>query len=152
MRIRLLVVLLALSTLAFAADPAADRDALLRLHSQDRMGHLNSDADLITAGLAASVQEVVGGHVRSMTRDQARQQFSQYLKTVKYTAWDDASDPVIKISPDGQMAWMIVETKVEVAPLDHPDQKRDFMNSAIETYEKGPNGWQMTAIAATIGK
>jgi hypothetical protein len=47
---------------------------------------------------------------------------------------------------------MIVQTKAEVAASDNPEDKRDFADSAIETFEKGPNGWQMTAIAATAGK
>ncbi len=152
MRIRLLIVMLAFSALAFAADPAADRAALLKLHAQDRDGHLKGDVDLMTGQFAATFQEVVGGRIREMSRDAARQQIGEYLKSVKYTAWDDAAEPIIKISPDGQMAWMLVQTKVEVAPVNQPDAKRSFMNSAIQTYEKGANGWQMTAIAATIGK
>ena len=152
MRLRLAIVLLAFSTLAVAADPGADRAALLKSHTEDRDGHLKGDASLITAHFASSFEEVVGGRVHEMSRDAARQQIGEYLKTVKYTAWDDATDPIIKISPDGQMAWMLVQTKVEVAPADQPDAKRSFMNSAIQTYEKGPNGWEMTAIAATIGK
>ena len=152
MRIRLLVVLLAFSSLALAADPTADRVALLKLHALDRDGHLKGEVDLIIGQFAASFDEVVGGHVQKMSRDAARAQIGEYLKGVKYTAWDDAAEPTIKISPDGQMAWMLVQTKVEVAPANQPDAKRSFMNSAIQTYEKGPNGWQMTAIAATIGK
>ena len=152
MRIRLLFVLLILSTLAVAADPAADKAALLKLHAQDRDGHLQGNADLIAAPLAANFTEVVGGHVKPMTREEAKQQFLQYLKTVKFTMWDDASEPVIKISSDGQMAWMFVETKAEVAAVEHPDEKRSFMNASIQTYEKGPDGWKMTAIAASAGK
>ena len=152
MRVRLLLVLLALATLAFAADPAADKAALMKLHTQDRDAHLKGDADLIVAPLAPVVTEVSSGHVSSMKREDAKAKFGEYLKTVKYTAWDDASEPVITISSDGKLAWMIVEIKVEVAPVGNPVDKRNFMNSAIETFEKGPDGWHMTAIAATVGK
>jgi len=152
MRIRLLVVLLALSTLAVAADPAADKAALLKLHAEDRQGHLKGDADLIAAQLAPTIEEVVGGHIKSMSREEAKQQFAQYLKTVKFTAWDDAAEPQLNISSDGKMAWMIVETKAEVEPIDHPEDKHAFSNSSIQTFEKGPDGWHMTAIAATAGK
>jgi len=144
--------MLAFSTLALAADPAAERVALLKLHAQDRDGHLKGDADLITAPLAPTITEVAGGHVSTMKRDDAKAKFAEYLKTVKYTAWDDASEPVIKISSDGKMAWMVVEIKVEVAPVSNLVDKRNFMNSAIQTYEKGPDGWQMTSIAATMGR
>jgi hypothetical protein len=149
---RILVAILTLCTLAVAADTSADRAALLKLHAQDRDGHLKSDADLIVAPLAPTVTEVGGGHISKMNREEAKAKFAEYLKTVKYTAWDDASEPVIKISPDGQMAWMFVEIKVEVAPISNPVDKRNFMNSAIQTYEKGPDGWHMTGIAATVGK
>jgi len=152
MRLRLFAILLALTSIAFAADPAVDRAALLKLHAQDRDGHLKGDVDLITGQFAATFEEVVGGRVREMSLNAARQQIGDYLKSVKYTAWDDAAEPIIKVSPDGQMAWMLVQTKVEVAPINQPDAKRSFLNSAIQTYEKGPNGWQMTAIAATVGK
>ncbi len=152
MRLRLLLVVLAISTLALAADPAADKAALLKLHTADRDGHLKGDADLIVSPLAPTVTEVSGGHVSTMKRDDAKAKFAEYLKTVKYTAWDDASEPVIVISPDGKMAWMVVEIKVEVAPISNPVDKRNFMNSAIQTFEKGADGWHMTAIAATVGK
>jgi hypothetical protein len=152
MRIRLLLVLLILSSLTFAAGPGDDRAALLKLHAEDRDGHLKGDADLLTAPLGASFTEVVGGHAKTMTRDAAKERFGEYLKTVKFTKWDDADAPVIKISADGKMAWMIVETNAEVAAIDHPENKRDFADSAIETFEKGADGWKMTAIAATAGK
>jgi|tagenome__1003787_1003787.scaffolds.fasta_scaffold20494845_1 hypothetical protein len=152
MRIHLLIALLALSTVAFAADPSVDRDALLKLHAADRDGHLKGDADLLVSPLAPTITEVAAGHIESMNRDAAKQKFAEYFKTVKYTAWDDAADPIIKISSDGKMAWMFVQVKVEVAPANNLVDKRNFMNSAIQTYEKGPDGWHMTAIAATVGK
>jgi hypothetical protein len=153
MRIRLLLALLVFSTLAFAAGPDDnDRAALLKLHAEDRDGHLKGDAELLIAPLAATFTEVAGGHAHTMSRDDAKQRFAQYLKTVKFTMWDDAADPQITISSDGKLAWMIVQTKAEVAAIDHPEDKRDFADSAIETFEKGPDGWHMTAIAATAGK
>jgi hypothetical protein len=153
MRIRLLLALLVVSTFAFAAGPADnDRAALLKLHAADRDGHLKGDADLLTAPLAANFIEVVGGHAQQMSREDAKQKFLQYLKTVKFTMWDDAADPQITISSDGKLAFMIVQIKAEVAAIDNPESKRDFSDSAIETFEKGSNGWQMTAIAATAGK
>ncbi len=155
MPLRLLVILLAffsLSSLAFAGDPSADRAAILKLHALDREGHLKGDAALLASQLGPKIDEVIGGHIKTMTRDEARAQFDQYLKTVKFTMWDDAADPVIKISPDGQMAWMIVETKAEVAPLGSPDDKRSFSSSSLQTFEKETDGWHLTAIAATAGK
>src|SRR3954447_10534824 len=119
MRIHLLIALLALSTVAFAADPSADRDALLKLHAADRDGHLKGDADLLVSPLAPTITEVAAGHIESMNRDAAKQKFAEYFKTVKYTAWDDAVDPIIKISSDGKMAWMFVQVKVEVAPANN---------------------------------
>jgi len=156
MKLHILVVLLAFSTLALAADPtadlSADKAAILKLHAMDREGHLKGDAELIAAQLAPKLDEVVGGHIKTMTRDEAKQEFGQHLNTVKFTQWEDAEPPIIKISPDGQIAWMIVEIKAEVAPVDHPENKQDFLASSIQTFEKGADGWHMTAIAATAGK
>jgi len=152
MRLRLLCFLLAFSTLSFAADPAADKTALMKLHAADRDGHLKGDADLLVSPLAATVTEISNGRVTTMKRDEAKAKFAGYLKTVKYTAWDDAADPVIKISSDGKMAWMFVQIKVEVAPAENLVDKRNFYNSAIQTFEKDAEGWHMTAIAATMGR
>jgi|SRR5581483_11518317 len=156
MKLCILVVLLAFSSLAFTSDAptdaGGDKAAILKLHAMDRDGHLKGDAELIAAQLAPKLDEVVGGHIKTMTREEAKQQFEQYLKTVKFTQWEDAADPIIKISSDGQMAWMIVEIKAEVEPLDHPDEKHAFSNSSIQTFEKDAEGWHMTAIAATAGK
>jgi hypothetical protein len=152
MRIRVLVVLLAFSSLALAADPAADRAALLKIHIQEREGHLKGDAALIAVALAPTLKELHGGRVDSIDRSKAIQDFSEYFKRVKYSSWDDVTEPEITISPDGQLAWVISQIKYEVAPADHPEQKQSYFNSSIETFEKGPSGWQMTAIAASAGR
>lgn len=153
MRYALIVLLLLFSAAAFAADSAADRAALLKIHTQEREGHLKGDAAMISAALAPSVLEVRGGHVETMDRSKAQSDFADYFKKVKYLSWDDVSEPVVKISPDGQIAWIISQVKYEVAAVEHPDQKQAFFNSSIETFERGPGGvWEMTAIAASAGR
>jgi hypothetical protein len=98
------------------------------------------------------LKELHGGRVDSIDRSKAIQDFSEYFKRVKYSSWDDVTEPEITISPDGQLVWVISQIKYEVAPADHPEQKQSYFNSSIETFEKGPSGWQMTAIAASAGR
>ena len=100
-----------------AHSPAANRNVdesasakaeLLAVHQAARRAHLNRDVDFNVAGMGTEFTTVHEGYIRVMSREDVRKQFTEYFRGTEFSAWDDLEPPVIRISPDGKMGWMIV--------------------------------------------
>jgi hypothetical protein len=66
--------------------------------------------------------------------------------------WDDAVPPMIRISRDGQMAYLIVQKRVHSASSDSagaPVVERERF-AWVSIYEKQAGQWRMTTIASTV--
>ena len=134
------------------ADEAADRAALLRLHAEQRTAHLERRAALIVAGQADTLLSVANGRVSTGTRERARTSFQSYFDASTFQAWDDVAPPRIRISPDGRMAWVIVEKRVHVtsaAPSGGAPVVERVRYAWLSVYEKQGGEWRMTVIAST---
>jgi hypothetical protein len=95
-----------------AAQPAArvaDSLALVRLQERGREAHLAKRADWLVAGQADTLISVSRGGVSSTPRERVQANFQPYLDASTFQAWDDIVPPRIRISPDGQMAYVIVQ-------------------------------------------
>jgi hypothetical protein len=100
---------------------AADRAELLRLHERARAAHLQRRADWLVSEWADTIFSLSHGGVSVGTREnRARSQagFQEYLDASTFQAWDDIVLPRIRISPDGQMAYVIVEKRVHLTARD----------------------------------
>jgi hypothetical protein len=129
---------------------AGDRAELLRLHEAARTAHLTRRADLLVRERSDSLFSISGGKV-SITRPQDGQaSFQEYLDAVTFQAWDDIVPPRVRISPDGQMAYVIVEKRVLLTPRDSIDARPERTRFAwLSVYEKHQGRWRLAAIAST---
>jgi hypothetical protein len=131
-------------------DLAADRAALLRLHEEQRTAHLERKAALLTGSFADTFFSVSRGQVATPSREASTQRFQAYFDQAAFRAWDDLAPPVIRISPDGRMAYVIVQKRVGLLSTDStrpPDP--DTIYAWIATYEKFHSQWRLTALAST---
>jgi hypothetical protein len=100
--------------LGSTADPQEKgRQAILRLHAREREGHLTGNAELVTSDLGENLNVAENGQVETKTRQDVLNGFSSYLKTVKYSSWDDVSEPVVRVSEDGRMGWAAIQIKAQ---------------------------------------
>jgi hypothetical protein len=133
---------------------AADRAELLRLHERARAAHLQHRADWLVSEWADTIFSLSHGGVSVGTREnRARSQagFQEYLDASTFQAWDDIVPPRIRISPDGQMAYVIVEKRVHLTARDstgavQPERTRFAW---LSVHEKQAGKWRLTAIAST---
>ena len=134
-----------------AAARAADSLALLRLHERGREAHLAKRADWLVEGQADSLISVSGGRVSVTPRDRVRAGFQPYLDASTFQAWDDVVPPRIRISPDGRMAYVIVQKRVHLTTRDSAGATRAERTrfAWMSAYEKQGGEWRMTAIAST---
>jgi hypothetical protein len=127
-----------------------DRAELLRLHERQRAAHLNRRADWLVEEWADSLFSVSRGRVSIGQKGPGQGNFQEYLDAVTFQAWDDIVPPRIRISPDGQMAYVIVEKRVHLTSLDSsgatvPERTRFAW---LSVYEKQQGKWRLAAIAS----
>jgi hypothetical protein len=152
MRPTCLALLTALAACAAPrTDVSADRAELLRLHELARTAHLGKQADLMVASFADTLLDISGGLVSLRSREQNRARFQRYFDRVSFQQWDDIAPPRIRISPDGQMAYVVVQKSVRLtsqAGGGAPEAEHTVF-AWVEIYEKRAGKWTLMAVAST---
>ncbi len=155
MRSNLIVVALAAALASAPAPQTADvekeKAEILRLHDLDRAAHLKGDAADLVSRLAPELISVAEGKIIRQTRDENRKLFEEYFRGSKHTAWDDLEPPVVRVSPDGQMAWAVyrVHSRYEQTK-DGKKELTEFVAAWMSVYEKRNGRWEMTAVTSTF--
>jgi hypothetical protein len=151
MRHTQLVLLAGLAACAPRPDVSADRAELLRLHELARTAHLDKRPDLLVASFADSLLDISGGVVSLRSREQNRARFQRYFDRVAFQQWDDIAPPRIRISPDGRMAYVVVQKSVRLTSTDSTgrSQAEHTIFAWVEIYEKLGGKWTLMAVAST---
>jgi hypothetical protein len=148
---RCLGVLALLGLAACGARPNLDEDraALLRLHDQARVAHLEKRVELMR--FPDSLLEIAGGTVKVRSAADNRARFQAYFDRSTFSEWADLVPPRIRISPDGQMAYVVVEKSVRLTAPDTAGVPRPehTVYAWLEVYEKRRGRWTLTVVAST---
>ena len=144
-----LLALLGIAACGPRPDLDADRAVLLRLHDQARIAHLEKRVSLMA--FPDSLLEIAKGavRVRSAAENQAR--FQAYFDRSTIEEWADLAPPVIRISPDGQMAYVVVQKSVRLIAPDSSGVVRPehTIYAWLEVYEKRSGQWTLTVVVST---
>ena len=130
---------------------ASAKAELLALHQADRRAHFNRDVEAILPTVSAKLTFVRDGKVQVMSRDDVRKQFTEYFRGAEFSAWDDLEPPIIQVSPDGRMGWMIVRVRIAYTKTDAggAKSKEDTVMAWMSVYEKPDGKWLLIANAST---
>ena len=126
---------------------------LLDIHKQGREAHFRTNVDLLLSNHPeAGFISVSQGKISQVTKDQSRQRFEAYFKGAQYYEWDDLEPPIIRVSKDGTLAWVITRVKVRRTQKDSAGtaQEQKFVYAGIMTYEKKDGRWIMSANVSTF--
>jgi hypothetical protein len=134
------------------ADLEKEKNELLRLHRSDREAHFKGDVDLLQRSALEEMISVRDGKITKIKKEDQRKRFSDYFRGATYYEWDDMEDPIIHISRDGSMAWMITRLKVRRTQKDAGgiDREEKFVYAGIMTYEKVDGKWMRVANVSTF--
>ena len=134
-----------------SADLEKEKAELLRLHKSDREAHFKTDVDALLANSPEEFISVGRGKINRSSKDDARKMFTGYFRDAKYYEWDDVEEPIIRISNDASMAWMITRTRVRRVQKkpDGAEQEEKFVYAGIMTYEKRDGRWVRVANVST---
>lgn len=126
---------------------------LLALHRSERRAHFAHDTQWFLDHMKSQILDVRDGRINELSREEVKRRFTDYFRAAKFSKWDDVSPPVVRISPDGQMGWMIVRVRIAYSGTDASGKpvKEDSVLAWMSTYEKMTGKWLMTAVTTTAG-
>lgn len=120
---------------------------LLELHNLQRTAHFNRDAKLLVSMFDQNFVEVRNGKVSFLKKEDALKRFQAYFDASTFIEWDDINPPIVKVSDDAMMAYLIVNKRVRLKTKD--DKEVTDVFAWTSTFQKIKGKWMMTSIAST---
>lgn len=149
----LIIVLLisASCTKAKKIDKLEEKSKILKLHNAQRDYHFNKDSIAFANQLSDNFISVNKGLISSPKKEETISRYNGYFSSVEFIRWDDVTEPIIRFSDDGSMAYTIVDKIVSLTYKDKIgntiEGKTHFAWTAI--YKKYGDQWKIDCITST---
>ena len=123
-----------------------EEQRLIRLHRVAMDAHWSGDLSVMNQVWADSVTELSRGQVNSRSGEEYAGMFEAMMSGRDYTVYDDLIRPLVVVSEDGTLGWVMVQVEAEGFIFD--DQGRaadpfDFVCAWVELYKKQNGEWRM---------
>ena len=86
---------------------------LLDLHKQVGDAYLNKDIGFFTKDIAIDYFSISRGRFIKPTKSKITQIFENYLSTTEFKVYENLMDPIIKVSDDGSLGWVVAQVKIQ---------------------------------------
>ena len=146
---RLIILTATLSLLSSCVSPSSydtseDERILLQRHEAVLASHRTADVDSWMAMEADTVISANGGTITFSTPQERRERRTAYLQATTFESYRDVRPPVVQISDDGSLGWVIAEVEViGTRTLDTGTSDRSANVWAwIELYRKIDGEWK----------
>jgi ketosteroid isomerase-like protein len=128
-----------------------DHATLRRLLDQERAAHIRRDAPMLVALFADDFINVAAGRITRPTRTESLAGFQAYFDRSEFLAWDDIEPPLLRISSDGSMAYVIVRKRVHLisTAADGRREEQETIFAWMEAWERLSTEWALKAVAST---
>ena len=132
-------------------DFAFEKEQILKLHHAQRDYHFNKDSIAFANQLSSNFISVNRGIISTPKKSETISRYHGYFSSVEFLNWDDVSEPIIRFSNDGSLAYTIVDKIVAVTQKDEQGKistsKTHFSWTAI--YKKYDDGWKIDCVTST---
>ena len=118
-------------------------DEIAAFHRASIAAHLGNCPDDLIDDLHDDFVRVSWGEIQHPCRDDLREMFAAYLGSTEFTRYELLSEPLIRISKDGTMAWSAAETRV-AGTRQMPDGSAASFDSIwawINVFERRDGRW-----------
>jgi len=125
---------------------------LLRVHRTDREAHLRTDVELLQRSSPEEFISVSRGKIHRAKKSDEHKMFTEYFRGAMYYEWDDVDEPIVRVSKDGSMGWMITRVSVRRTQKGPAGEEKEekFTYAGIMTYEKVDGRWMRVANVSTF--
>lgn len=151
---RVLLLMLFLTTAISCSRRISQHRAIAELlmqHELSMKSHFNLDATTLVRENMEPFISVSGGRVDSSMRADAEAMFRGYFEGAKYMVYEDVRDPIVRVSKDGSMAWMITQNLVvRKKKVKDKEVEEKFTYAGIMTYRKVNGKWMREANVSTF--
>ena len=150
MRASLPLILLLWSTPLPAQDISGDVRELQRLHRELLEAHRTRDVDRWMAVEAPEYVSANGGRVTFPEFSERRVQRSAYLGNTTFDVYRDLREPLVRVSEDGSLGWLIAEVEVAGNSSSASGESRSFHDvwAWVELYENVDGSWRLVGNAS----
>ena len=121
----------------------ADRAAILALHEKAMLAHRDGDVELLLADEPDDYVVANRGAVTRPVREERRARLGPYLSSTRFDFYRDRTPPIVRVSDDGTLGWVIVEVEAKGTRRaeDGTESAVEFVSAWIELYEKRGGRW-----------
>ncbi|WP_420642349.1 hypothetical protein [Candidatus Leptofilum sp.] len=123
-----------------------DESQLRTLHQKVLDAHLKSNVELLLEDENDRYVVASRGTVAHPTKEERRQRLGPYLQATTFEEYRDEITPVVQVSPDGKLGWVIVQVYARGTQKAQNGSTLpiEFVSAWIELYEKQANRWFRT--------
>lgn len=123
-----------------------DEQHLLRLHRQGMDAHLVGDVDLMGDSFGEEAVILSQGQVHQTTGAEVRAMLEGVFSTRRYTRYDDLIRPIVRVSEDGTLGWVVVQVAAEGVRRDDEGTPSDpfaFTSAWVSLFQKSGARWTL---------
>ena len=128
-----------------------DKDKIMKMHFEQRNYHFNKDSIAFANQFSDNFISVNKGKISMPNKVETISRYNGYFSSVEFLKWDDVSEPIVKFSDDGSMAYTIVDKIVLITYKDENgnsvEDKTHFAWTTI--YKKYGNEWKIDCVTST---
>ena len=132
-------------------DLEQEKTKILELHHLQRDFHFNKDSIAFVNQLSDDFVSVNRGEITFPKKSETLSRYHSYFSSVEFKKWDDDSEPIIKFSEDGTLAYTIVDKIVKIEFEDEngeiTESETHFAWTAI--YRKIDGEWKIESVTST---
>lgn len=116
---------------------------LLGLHDKVMRAHRDSNVELLLEDEASDYVVANRGEITRPTIQQRRQRLGSYLKASRFSEYKDLVEPVVFVSTDSTLGWVVVQVSARGTQLTDKGEAMpiDFVSAWIELYERRDGRW-----------
>lgn len=120
-----------------------DAAELLRLHEQVLQAHLEGDLEAWLDDESEDYVLANRGEITRPTRQERAEQIGPYLDSTRFSEYRDLVPPVVRVSDDGSLGWVIAQVRVagEQTAADGTTRSFETVWAWIELYENRDGRW-----------
>jgi hypothetical protein len=126
------------------ASPAGhDAQHLRSLHEKVLQAHRQGDVELLLEDEAEDYVVANRGEVTRPGLEERRERLGKYLRRTAFREYRDAEDPVVQVSSDGTLGWVIAKVQAR-GTQKNPDGRSEpieFASAWVELYQKRGGRW-----------